>query len=32
MTYSSGAQTFVTPENGMEIVNPQLMRGPGKRS
>lgn len=32
VTYSSGAQSFVSPESGIVCVSPQPMRGPGKRS
>lgn len=32
MTYSSGAQSFVSSENGIVCVRPQPTRGAGKRS
>lgn len=32
VTYSSGAQSFVSPESGVVCVNSRPMRGPGKRS
>lgn len=32
MTYSLGAQSFVSPENGILCVSPRPMRGPEKRS